>query len=709
MLGVLRFHLGMYNLANRGDSTKFKEWVMRTIGEEPVLLDTVLTARSRKQIKQFMNNIGYFNAEVTDTILVAKSGKKADVIYTIKSNAPYIFQNFTYITSDTAIDSLIKSAAPNTLIVSGSNYDASLLQKERERLTTLLKDNGYYYFNQQYIKVEIDSSLKSNKVNIFMTVSNPNPQINDSLNTVRHEKYTLNKILIRTDFDPLSLTEKPVTDTINYNDYLFISSSPKLKFRPATLIDHIYFKPGDFYRLSDHENTYRALGDLANFRFINIKIEVDSEAISKRENKLNAYLNLTPLLKQSYRIELEGTHNGGNFGAAGNFIYTNKNTFKGSEITEIKLKGAVENLTNTSIVNENKFLLFNIFNTYELGPEATLAIPRVIPLLRSKNKSITSFTNFQASYNLQQRPEFFRRIADFSAGFTKKYSDRSRLQVNVAEINFVSVNPDPVFKQKLEAIGDPALTDSYEDHLITSGRLSYVFTTQELNKLKNFIFVRLNFEAAGNSIRLVDELSKRVTNRDSSYSILGNTYAQYLKPEVDFRFYHLLDEHNTLVYRIAGGIGIPYLNSAALPFEKSFYAGGANDLRAFTARTIGPGSFRQEQIIQQTGEIKINGNLEYRFDIFRILQGAMFVDAGNVWLTKEDENRPGGKFDFNKFYNEFGIGGGLGFRFNFTFFIFRIDAGYKFHDPTMPTDQRWVFDKLSLGNGVYNFGIGYPF
>ncbi|HKR06992.1 MAG TPA: BamA/TamA family outer membrane protein [Bacteroidia bacterium] len=704
ILGVFRFHLGVYNLANRWHWG----WVKRTIGEEPVLLDTALTTRSVKQIKQYMENIGYYNAEVRDSIAYV-SKHKANVIYYITENAPYKVKSFFFSIKDPVIDSIVNAENKNTLIHTGDNYDTGIIQKERERITTILKNTGFYAFNQQYIAFKIDSSLKSKSVNIYMTVSNPFEIIKDTIASVKsqnHIQYSINKIYVRTDYDPLNINERVSFDTLNYNNYYFLSSSGHFNFRPSPLARNIFFKSGELYRLSDHENTYRSLGDLGNFRFINIKFETDSEALMKNENKLNCYVLLTPLSKQSYKIELEGTHNGGNLGALVNIIYLNKNTFRGAETFDFRIKTAFENLKNAPI-EENKKILF--FNTYEFGPEARLNIPRVVSLFRPKNKSVISSTELIMSYNLQQRPEFYRRIADFSAGAIYKFSNYFRFQAYPAEVNFVSVKPDPVFQQKLEEIGDPALTSSYEDHLITDGRYSLIFTSQELNRAKSFIFLRLNFEAAGNSLRLKDELTGRVAKKDSSYTFLNNHYAQYIKPDADFRFYFVPDANNTVVYRLAGGIGVPYLNSRSLPFEKSFYAGGSNDLRAFFARTIGPGSYFKETI-QQTGEIKINSNIEYRFDIFKILQGAFFVDAGNVWLTHEDANRPGGKFEWNKFYNEIAIGAGYGFRFNFTFFIFRYDLGYKFRDPTHPENDGWVYDDLHLFQGVTsNFGIGYPF
>jgi hypothetical protein len=708
ILGIFRFHLGVYSLADRGKPTKFKEWLKRAVGEEPVLLDTALTARSSKQIKQYMENIGYYNAEVYDSITYI-SKHKANVIYNIKTNAPYTFQSLSFSIKDPVIDSIVNAEKKNTLIHTGDNYDRGTIQKERERITAILKNNGYYFFNQQYIAFQIDSSLKSKKVNVYMTVSNPYEKIKDTLThsgSEHHLQYTISKVFIRTDYNPLDISDTTLLDTVVFNNYYFLSSSKNYNYRFAPVIKNIFFKSGEPYRLADHENTYRALGDLANFRFINIKFETDTESLARNENSLVCYILLTPLLKQSYKIELEGTYNGGNMGAAGNFVFTNKNTFKGFETFDLRLKTAFENLQNIGI-EDNKKILF--FNTYQIGPEARLNIPRVIPLLQFNDKSIISSTELSVSYNVQQRPEFFRRITDFSAGAIYKFSDYLRFQAYPAEINFVSVELDPDFQTQLEDINDPALTSSYEDHLITDGSYSLIYTTQELNKPKNFIFARLNFEAAGNSIRLIQETLGNVPKNDSSYAIVSNPYSQYIKPDVDLRYYYVPDRHTNVVFRIAGGVGLPYLNSKALPYEKSFFAGGSNDLRAFFARSIGPGSYYSEEI-QQTGEIKINSNLEYRFDIFKILQGAFFVDAGNVWLTHEDVNRPGAKFEWDRFYKEIAIGGGYGFRFNFTFFIFRYDLGYKFRNPSLPENDRWVINNLKLFHGLTNnLGIGFPF
>ena len=694
ILGLFRFHLGVYIAFNRGKERKWKNWVKNTIGEPPVLLDTALTEKSREQIRQFMVNTGYFNADVTDTTIL-KKGRKANVYYYIRSNEPYQIRTIEYSISDTAIRNIVLTNTSSALIKSGNRFDTRMLQQERERMTTLLKNHGYFYFTQQFISYQVDSALKSNEVDLFLQIKNRNISSDDSTLSQNHIAYSISDVFINSDFNPVRADSNLFTDSVYYSNRYFLFRTKYHNYRPAALSKNIFITKDKKYNLTDHESTYRYLADLGNFRFININFSPDTDSIGSMD-RLNCFINLTPNFRQSYRVEIEGTHNGGNFGTAGSFIYANRNVLKGAELLELKLKAAFENQSN--FAGEERRLLF--FNTYEYGPEISLTIPQ---------NGSQRVINLISSYNVQNRPEFNREIATFSVSKTFRMKKNVIHIVTPAEINFVAVTQDSVFKKILEDIGDPALSDSYDDHLIAGGRYSFILNTQQLNKLKSFFYFRFNFESAGNAIRAVEELRGRVPVNDSSYSILKNIYAQYIRPDVDFRFYHIIDENNTMVYRLAGGIGIPYLNSRTLPFEKSFFAGGANDLRAYSARSIGPGSYDDELRVQQSGEIKMNANIEYRFDIIRILEGALFMDAGNVWLTKDDARRPGGTFEPNRFLNEVAIGAGMGFRFDFNYFIIRLDIGYPMRDPRNADNKRWVYQNLKPDDAKFNFGIGYPF
>jgi outer membrane protein assembly factor BamA len=245
--------------------------------------------------------------------------------------------------------------------------------------------------------------------------------------------------------------------------------------------------------------------------------------------------------------------------------------------------------------------------------------------------------------------------------------------------------------------------------LIEDGKISYIFNNQDLQKHKNFFLIRANIETAGNILRIIQKSTNGIKTENGTYEILNKRFAQYLRPDADLRYYQVFSNHSTMVYRLSGGIGMTYLNSVSMPFEKNFYAGGSNDLRAFSSRSLGPGSDTTSYSFERIGDIKINANIEYRYDILRILKGAFFIDAGNIWLRKFDANRIGADFNSSRFLSEVAIGSGIGFRFDFTFFIFRTDIGIPLRNPSYPKNERWFFNKLALRDLQLNLGIGYPF
>ncbi len=691
MLSMVRFHLGVHTLFNRGRERKWKTWFKTSIGEPPVLLDTTLTLKSRNQIKQYMLNHGYFNAEVTTETHISKK-RKAKVTYNVSSGKPYRIRKVTYVIPDTKIAKLVQDDASNTLIGTNHVFNTRVLQEERERITSVIKNNGYYFFTQQYISYKIDSGLNANEVVIYLQLQNPVAR-GDTTRQAAHVPYRIGKVFMTPDHRPSGSPPDGLADTIRYLDKAFIYTSGKHNFRPAVLSRNTFILSDSLYRLKAHERTYEYLSELGTFRFVNIGFRVDS---AYKDPTINGYINLTPNFRQNYRVEIEGTHNGGNLGAAGSFVYTNRNIFKGAELFELRLKTALEDQKNFAGVEE-KFL---VFNTYEFGPELNLTIPV---------KGSKKVYRFSTSYNLQNRPEFNRRLINFSSGVALRRKRSFTLLLNPIELNFVKVRQSEEFRTILEEINDPGLSESYDDHLIPAGVYSFILNTQRLDEPGNFFYFRMNFETAGFLIRMAQEAAGNVTERDSNYSIFNNTYAQYIRPDADFRFYQIIDDKNTLVYRLAGGVGIPYWNSSQLPFEKSFFAGGANDLRAFVARGLGPGTFDDPVDVQQNGEIKINANAEYRFDIFKILKGALFADAGNVWLLEDAADRPGGKFRSDRFLKEIALGAGFGVRFDFNYFVVRLDVGFPVRDPRNAEQDRWVHRNLKWRDATTNFGIGYPF
>jgi len=710
ILGLFRFHLGVYTIANKGRQTGFKKWVKRTIGEEPVVIDSALTKRSHAQVLLFTQNEGYFNAVVTDTTIYKKR-KKANVIYSIVTGEPYSIRKISYIISDPSVERLVMLDTVSSLLKPGKRFRAPEFQAERERVTNHLRNMGYYEFNQLYISFDIDSALKSNQVDVKFIIAGTNNEDDndDSTMTGYHKMYKINDVFVQTDYDPLSKIEKIPTDTVEYKGYYFLSSRKKREYNPESLLMRIFIEKGDIYQLKNSDATYSGLSSLSLFKFINIKHEpVKLDTVPGYF--LNTFITLTPAPKQSYKVELEGTNNGGNFGIGGNFTYTNKNSFKGSESVQLKLLAKLESIPDFTDSTADQSTAFSL-NTREFGPEVTLRIPRFLWPLRKFNhtRSTNPVTLFTISYNFQKRPEYTRNLLVLSSGFEFRETRYKTHYIYPAEINLSNYSLTQAFIDKLDDLDNQQLTLYYQSYLITNGRYVFIYNSQQQNIFRNFIFFRFSFEIAGNSMRLIDYFTKPDYNVDSSYQTLGINYSQYVRPDFDFRYYQVFSQHSSLVYRLMSGIGIAYLNSEFIPYEKTFFAGGANDLRAFQPRTVGPGSYKSKNYLEQLGDIKINANVEYRVDIFKILEGAIFLDAGNIWLRNNNQNLPGAKFQVQNFISELAVGTGIGLRADFKFFIFRFDAGIPVRNPTRSVNDRWVLNEISLKSINPNFGIGYPF
>lgn len=709
ILGLFRFHLGVYTIGNKGKPNKFKNWLKNTVGEEPVILDTTLTSKSTAQIKLYMKNHGYFNAVVTDTTIYKK--KKAIVKYTIKGNEPFIIMSFARDGKDSLILGIIQNDSANSVVKTGQIYNEDNLIKERERIVTMLRNDGYYYFNQRHINYRVFTKTDSTTIRLVMDVEKM--PVYDSLGKnmigeYNHVQRYINNVYVNTNYNELAAKKIFNTDTIILNEFTFYKDPSIHCIKSSTLTDHINFNKGDLYSQKETDATYRRINTLGLYKFTSIGFGTSYDSINSP--LLNAYINLTPLPKQDYKFEFEVTNNGGSRGIAGDISYRNKNLFCGGENYEIKLRGALEKQKN--FVTDAENTASSIFNTYEFGIENTLKIPKSYAFTNwFRKKDASTKTVFTGIYNIQNRPEFNRSIFDFSTSLEFSYNKFTKYIVTPLQLNFVNVKLDQQFLTNLILLDDPVLLSSYDNHLVANGKLTFIYNNQELGKQKNFFLFRSNFEIAGNSLRLIKEIQNDTSTVDGfdRYQILNKPFSQYVRPDADFRFYQVFNQHSSIVYRISGGIGIAYLNSKILPFEKAFFAGGSNDLRAFRARSVGPGAYSAQLNLERIGDIKINTNIEYRFDIFRILEGAFFLDAGNIWLRRKENSQPEAEFDASKFLSQMAIGTGLGFRFDFTFFIFRLDVGVPLKDPSFPEGERWLFKRLQPKDLTYNLGIGYPF
>lgn len=714
ILGVFRFHLGVYNLAALGKETKFKKWVKTAIGEEPILLDTNLTNKSKEQLTILFQNNGFFNASVTDSTVYKR--KKAKVYYKIKSGAPYSIRNIKYEISDTTIRTIILNDNSPSYLASGKKFSNALLQSELNRITNRLRNLGYFNFNSQYIYFDIDSSLGTNQVDLWLVLTNPLSKKNDSLDTEiksKHQKSYIKEILVEVDYDPIQTNIGFNKDTTFTENLIFVSKGKLLYSQNAKhLAEHIFIKKDSLYAQDNFDLTYRRLSDLGIFRFVNIRSEIIEGLPGDTSVFLRCYILLSPQPRQEFKAEAEGTNSGGNFGIAGNLVYRNKNIFKGAETLTFKIKGGLEIQQNFGDTTYESTRQLALFNAYEIGPEFTLTFPRGLWPFNIKNPKKVSnpTTSISASFNIQNRPEYYRQLVNLSYFYTKKTTPFNRFYFYPAEINYLNVQLDPAFQVQLEKLKDPTIILGYANQFIADGRISYLFNNQELSSRSKYFYFRVNLEFAGNSIYLAKTLAGEKINDSIPSELFHVKFAQYLRPDLDLRFYKPVSFSNALaVFRIAVGFGYAYGNSIKLPFEKSFYAGGPNDIRAWRTRSLGPGSNQKEDYFERFGDLKITTNLEYRFDIYRKLKGATFVDAGNIWLWKSFNGSNEGVFDANTFIDQMAIGVGIGIRFDFTFFILRLDGAVQARDPKQAVNERWVLQSKTFSDITYNFGIGFPF
>ena len=716
---VFRFHLGLYTMGDWFKRGWLSNWLHK-IGEAPVVYDSSLAEQTRHQFEVYMFRHGYFNVSVTDTVVYKHFRRKARVTYRIAGGEPYRIRNVRFASKDELIDVFLHQDSSATLLKRGALYNEEVIDNERSRITTDLKNRGYYFFNRNFINLLVDSALGSHEVDLVVNVNRVNENV-DSVNMalyrpVDHKQYYLNNIFVQTDYNPTDADTSMPTSMSEYDGMYFMRAAFRRRFKEKAIAATVPFRSGELFRQKDLDRTYSQVADLGVFKYTNIRHE-EAGTDSSGRHLLNAVIQLSPRKIQGFTIETEGTHNGGNLGIAGSLSYLNRNLFRGAESFEARIYGSLESLQEFTDSLASKKLFF--FNSYEVGPEIKLTKNKFLsPRFWEKYNPKTSFS---ASYLFQNRPDYKRNVLTGSFGYTFRNKKLYWL-VFPFEISAVDVTLTQRFLDEVTS-GPTSLAFlySYNDHLITSGRASVYYTNQQPNKPRDFVFIRGFIEQAGNLLYGIysglNTFSNQPTDTSGNYTLFGLTYSQYIKPEVDFSYHQYLNEHSSMVYRLFGGIGFSYWNSEGkvLPFEKAYYGGGPNGIRAWKARTLGPGSFQdtsQSLNVERIGDVRMEANFEYRSVIFKYLEGAAFVDMGNMWLRKDPSGRaPGAVLTLDRLLDDMAIGAGLGARINFTFFILRFDGAVKLRDPGQVSGKEWVYghEKFVIGDILLNFAIGYPF
>lgn len=712
------------NLKNK-DKTTFRESILET-GEAPVILDSVLTRITVNQMQQYVIANGYFDSKVRDSVVIHKKKKRAKVYYNVSKSLPYTINAISYQIEDPLLAYFIYNDTSTCLIKLNSIYNEAILQKERDRITTNQLNNGYYYFATEYIRYLVDTNLAGNNVNITLIVtkfSESVSDVNDSLVYKNHPRLYLENIYVIpetvVDFKGKS-NDMYMKDTTFYNG-LIILHNKDLIIKRKELYRSILVSSGQLYQQNLAEDTYKELSSLRIFKSVFIQYIKNPHFT----DKLDCYIICQPVVKQSITMEVEGTNTSGNFGVAGSLVFQNKNTFKGAELVELKLKGALNAQKTINSADESADLtnLQKIFNTYQIGPELSIYFPKpLFPFTLFYYKKDASEKRYfshpktilNMSLNYQSSQLYSRTIANISYGF--KFTNSNGLftyDIVPFEAYTVKAQLTESYNATLKKSNDYFLLNSFQDHLTTLSKISAIFNNQTIPKKRNLMFLKMTISSSGNILRGIYNVTNQPKDSLGRYHLFSTPFSQFVKLEVDYRFYFKIRKNGKLVYRFAGGIGKPLANLSVLPYEQSFFSGGPNGIRAWRARTLGPGSYDPSESsarFDKIGDVQLESNLEYRFHIFKSFYGAWFIDAGNVWTLNKDPNKINGNLDASRFYKEIAIGSGFGIRYDFSFFVLRLDAAIRIRDPQYAENNRWTFDKHPIRNTtILNFGIGYPF
>lgn len=715
ILGGAKFQLAIYNWSG-SDSTKwYNKWV-RKIGQAPVIYDHELTETSANQLQLALANRGYLGTEVYVDSFKNEKKKKIEIEYNIYTKQPHYINSLAYNIPDDSLRKLILADSALFTLHRNDLFDRNNLDLERQKISDRLRKQGYFGFNKEYITFTADTTAGSKAVDLTLNVMPPYP--NRVRHYDRHRPFYVRNVYVVTDYDPSKKIEANVsaaTDTVVHKG-IHILYGEKKYLRARIIDENCFITPGKKYDAADVDKTYQSFGRLGILKFININFESVGEI--NGDLWVDAYILLTQGKSQTVSVSLEGTNSEGDLGFGIATTYQHRNLARGSETLTAKA-----GINYESISGDMSGLINNKYAEY--SGEVNINFPKFIfPFLRkSFRQKIKANTEFGTSFTYQERPEYTRVIA--GAGWKYKWTEKGSMishTFDLLDINYVylpQITDD--FISEI-APDNPLLRYSYEDHFIMKLGYSFYYTNKKANPAgigkftyqPNIFTFRAGIETAGNLLNAFSRMTKQEKDPNSqAYKVFGIQYSQYLKFNLDYSFNHSFDRRNSLVFHIGAGVAIPYGNSTILPFEKRFYAGGANSVRGWSVRTLGPGSFNGNNSVssfmEQCGDIRLDLNVEYRAKLFWVFELAAFIDAGNIWTIRDYENQPGGVFKFNKFYKQIAAAYGLGLRMNFNYFLLRLDCGMKAFNPAEGQVRVPLVHPDFDRDFALHFSVGYPF
>ena len=671
----IKLPLHVYSLSGR-DSTKWLNRLLRNIGEPPVLLDTTLARLSCRDLRQALQNVGYLNAEVE--MLPITHGKKVTANYMLQPGQPYYIGQVRYRIDDPEINRLLAlDDSTKRGLRSGQQFSVTQLDEERKRLTQLLTDLGYFHFHKDHITFIADTSAHSQLVDVTLWLHNY--RRNNQVDTL-HSRYKVASV---------SFSGNPEDSVIH--------------LRRGILEECTHIDAGDDYSATALRNTYNHFGRLGAVRYTNI-------LFSERPDTalLDCNIQLQTNKPSTLSFLPEGTNTAGDLGAAASLTYQNRNLFRGSENLSIELRGAYEAIRGLEGYGNQDFVEYSL--------ETRLQFPRfIVPFLsRQVRRNVNATSEVSLLYDLQNRPEFHRRVV--SAAWRYKWQQQNRrhqYQLDMLDLNYVFM---PWISETFRTLylddvssRNAILRYNYEDLFITKFGFGYAFNDGRTA-------LKTNLETSGNLLSAGSRLFGAEKDIHGQYRVFNIAYAQYVKGDIDLTHSLQFDYNNQLVFHVGLGIAYPYGNSSVLPFEKRYFSGGANSVRGWSVRRLGPGKYKGRDgridFINQTGDMKLDLNMEYRTHLFWKLGGALFLDAGNIWTLREYKDQPGGQFSLRDFLNQIAVSYGMGLRFNFDYFIVRFDLGMKAINPAYEADESEHYPLLHprfSRDYAFHFAVGLPF
>ena len=693
----MRPQLVLYMLPGENPTTKLGKWIKKR-GTAPVFMKQVKPQATAALIDAKLFNIGIFNSVTSYKVIEKK--RTASVVYTSFVHERYTIKDYNYSISDDSLSSAILSGKGKSFIKLGGYYNLDILKNERLRIDALLKDKGYFYFNPDYLLFKADSAITGKTVSLKLILKDNIPEIATRV-------YHINKVIINQDY---SLQEKSDSsrESFTYKNNIFKGNEEDMNIHPNAILRSVYLKKGEDYSREKHNITLNRLMSMGSFKFVQVKF---SESDTTALGYLDVTILMTPMPNYNFQAELDLVTKSNDYsGPRVNLSLLDRNTFRGAEFLNLSMAGSFEAQLGKS----------NLYS-YSYNPQAELTIPRfLMPFSMNMNSLYIPKTRFLLSYNYLKRVNFFD-MNTFQFMFGYKWKNNIKLEQSFDPVN-ISYNSIGNQSEKFLALlsSNPFLKKSYEEQFVAGGSYSFTYNEQVIPGKQLQSYFQMRAETAGNLLSLVSIIGGDKPSADNPSKIIGSAYSQFAKLSLEGRSYYNLANKSKVAVRLFAGMADSYGNSSTLPYSKQFFSGGPNSIRAFSINSLGPGTNFQDtdvsSFLQLGGDIKVEMNTEYRFNIYKFFKGALFLDAGNVWLHKSNPSNIGTPFKFSSFMNELAVGAGLGLRVDVSFFVLRFDLAMPLRKPWLPENDRWVINQIDFTdsswrtqNLILNIAIGYPF